>query len=47
MSYSTQVEDEFCRECGVTVTWTGEQWVHDHESGDCDDPVVPYDPYDD
>lgn len=46
MTYST-MEDEFCRSCGVTVTWTGEQWIHDYESDDCSEPSVPYDPYDD
>ena len=52
MSFSTTVSDqdvydEFCRECGVTVSWTGEDWVHDYEPEEGHDPVVPWDPYDD
>lgn len=47
MSYSTSYDDEFCRECGETVTWTGDNWIHDNEPLDGHNPTVPYDPYDD
>lgn len=48
MAYSEYDDSgEFCRKCGITVTWTSEDWVHDYEPGDGHHPVVPYDPYED
>lgn len=48
MSFSevqNNVDDEFCRDCGITTTWTGESWVHDTEPDESHDPIVPWDPY--
>jgi hypothetical protein len=48
MSFTPNLEDdaEFCRRCGITVTWTSEEWVHDYQPEDDHQPVVPED-YDD
>ncbi len=43
----TEEDDEFCRECGVTVTWTSEEWIHDYPPEDDHVPVVPRDQYED
>jgi len=34
-------EAEFCRYCGITVSWTSEIWVHDYPPEDDHEPVVP------
>lgn len=47
MAFTVEELDEFCRVCGVTVTWTSEEWVHDQTPEDDHFPVVPYDPYED
>lgn len=37
--------DEFCRHCGITVSWTGEEWVHDYPPEEEHDPKVPQESY--
>lgn len=39
------LEAEFCRKCGITVSWSGDIWLHDYPPSDDHDPVVPADPY--
>lgn len=45
MSFTVIPEDEaeFCRRCGITCSWTSEEWVHDYEPEDEHEPVVPTD----
>lgn len=43
--FSEEEDVEFCRVCGVTVTWTSESWVHDYPPPDDHLPVVPVDPF--
>lgn len=47
MTFSEVDLDEFCRECGITVTWTSEIWVHDYPPADEHEPKVPTNPDED